>query len=196
MKHKYQKNYFEKEFFKYLEVNAIFNLIFCSLLLLKLINYCVNPISDFCSHNFMIEWIQYFDIIFIKYFLSSIKYCSSISEFMISFSRSKSIDDIATNRKKFNYKTNFIIILLIGLLLYSFKLYEFRINFGSTNDKLSFPRERFDHFYCENFNCKLMYNLYYSFLLISPLVGIIFFDVYLLITIKRSNKKSFRLKAI
>lgn len=75
-----KKNYFKKRFFKYLEMNGVYNLIFCLFLPLRFLNICINPGSEYCSNIYFLKSVQYFDIIILKYFLSSIKFCSGMTE--------------------------------------------------------------------------------------------------------------------
>lgn len=153
---------------------------------MKLINNCIHPFSKYCSGLYYLEWIQNFDIIVFKFLLSSIKYSSGISELMISYSRYKSVNDKSNNTKKFHFKKNIFIISVIGLLLNSLKLYEFKLN---DSHNISFPQERFDGYFCSYFDCSIILNVYNGLVLLTPIIGIFIFDLCLFKSIKNSNKK-------
>ena len=168
--------------------NSIFNLIYCILTLLRLMNVCIFTTTIFCSSIYQYKSIQYFRIIFV-YFIGNIaKLCCNIS--YISFSLSRFSLSSNTNNKLLlklestNLKRYYTIIILSCSLFRLFKCFQYQTN-EIYNTAKSFPLELYDIENCRdnNVKCKLFKTwLYVVFLLefcIKTVLIIFLFDIFI-----------------
>ena len=169
IKDKNKKREFQEPMYKHMILNATFNILYCLIVALKLINTCIfyGP-SVFCSNVYQEDWAQTFKIILIHFLGNAIKMCSNVSYLTFSLSRLLLI----TRQKNENlnisskYKNVFIsiyvfLLVLISFTLNSFKLFQYKINIKlySDSSKKEFPFEIRDEQYCSNqmnkFQCQL-----------------------------------------
>lgn len=102
LRNKNEKENLKQIFFKYAEVGCVFNIIFCLIMMSKLINFCLISNGIFCPDYYSLYSVQIFDIYMIKFFGSIVKFCSSFTEINVSLNRLKSL----TNKKKSNKDKN------------------------------------------------------------------------------------------
>jgi hypothetical protein len=160
LKRAFAKNEMKDNMYKHVFFNSIFNLLFCVLSLFKLINVCIFDSTIFCSSIYYYVPIQYFKIIFILFFGNVIKLCCNFSYISFTFSRFC----LSTNKKsgfykKFdglNIKLYYFLMIVFGILLSLFKLFQYDINYIYNYNK-SFPYEIYDVGNCEStdFKCIL-----------------------------------------
>ena len=156
---------FDQSMYKHIQINALFNIIYCLIMPFKLINTCIYFGSGiFCSRLYQMESIQYFKIIFIQYLGNVIRICSNFTYVVFSLSRLFLITihkDRITSRRKSSRLV--FIIYIFGLLAFSslfslFKLFQYRVNIF-LDTRRDFPLEIRDEFYCSNmshsFECRL-----------------------------------------
>ena len=118
--------------FIYSQIYFTFNIIYCFIALLKLINKCIKINGIYCPYYIRNENIKYMDIYLFKYWASSIKLCSSITELSIAISRLKS-SLISHNKllklgSNASFRTYILINIIFSLALSSIKRLEFSIN--------------------------------------------------------------------
>ena len=170
---------------KHIYINAVFNLIYCILILFKLANVCIFDSTPFCSSIYQHESAQYFKLIGIYFVGNVLQLMCNYS--YISFSLSRLILSTNANKsnkylKKFDkmdLRLYYVILFLFFLLISLFKLFEYRINEAYNNSK-SFPFELYDVNMCNasDFYCEI----FWTFKLINDFIkDIIFFVVNFLI---------------
>ena len=174
--------------YKHIMMNSIFNLIYCILTMLRLMNVCIFTTTIFCSSIYQYESIQYFRIIFIYYFGNIIKLCCNISYISFSLSRfAISANNQSKFLKKFesiNLKIFYTVVIISCSLFSLFKCFQYKMN-EIYNTFKSFPLESYDIDNCldGNFKCKLFralniindFIIYMFFFLISITLDIILF---------------------
>ena len=195
LKHEIQSRHYIKEhsMYEHIYINSIFNLIYCVITLIGLINVCIFDVSIFCSRVYQSDVSQYFRIIVVYFFGNFTKLCCNIS--YISFAISRFF--LSTNKKtgflnrfnKINLKLYYFIIFLVSLLLSIFRLFEFKIN-EIENSTKNFPFGIYDFGECnkKDFLC----SLFRAFNVINDFIkGILFFLINFIIDIflyKNSKK--------
>ena len=94
-------------------------------MLLKMINKCIIRDSIYCPIYYDTVIMETIDIILFKWIGSSIKFCCSVSELAIAYSRMINVLELKTKLaesfNKLKYKYFCIIALIIGLILNSIK---------------------------------------------------------------------------
>jgi hypothetical protein len=179
IRNKSRKKEFQESMYGYIKVNAVFNILYCFIMGLKLMNTCIfyGP-SVFCSNVYQEDWAQMLKIILVHFLGNVIKMCSNFSYLIFSLSRlllltkhkkgevggsgGGSFGQIKLSKKSKNVKILFLSIILFSFILSSFKLFQYKINYDFDSRK-EFPIEIRDEFYCESesnkFQCKL-FNLF------------------------------------
>ena len=159
------KKEFQESMYKHIIINAGFNIVYCLIMGLKLINTCIfyGP-SVFCSNVYQEIWAQQFKIILIHFLGNVTKMCSNVSYFFFSITRllllTKHKTGVVINMRNKNtlIYIYIIILVLINCILSLFKLFQYRTNtfydFSSSFVK-EFPYELRDEEYCKN-----VYNLH------------------------------------
>jgi hypothetical protein len=162
---KNKKKEFQHSMYRHIIINAVFNIIYCVIMILKLINTCIfyGP-SVFCSSVYQEIWAQNLKIILIHFLGNAAKFCSNFSYLIFSASRllliekQKERNRVEKSRKKaiFFY---IILLILISFILSLFKLFQYKDNFSHKNANKEFPFEKRDEHYCNNeshkYECKL-----------------------------------------
>jgi hypothetical protein len=133
---KYSKSILHKEkkrpkeaMFDYIMMHSIFNVIFCIIMILKIINEClfITP-SLFCSAFLTTKSSQYFKIIFIEFFGNVIKMCCNMSYTAITLSRlilmQNKKDGCFKYINKVKVKHYLIGIIVLSSIISSFKLFQ------------------------------------------------------------------------
>ena len=207
---------FNTTFYKYIEFNAIFNSLRCLIVPLKLFNICLSIESYFCSslNSFFISQHTFIMIEYLSYML---KTCSEITGISISYSRymmiclnynqsrllaNTKVKSIFIKQKK-NLKKYLVLLLSIGFLIATFKLFQYKVNNDYYFSELPmFPIDLNIANFCSNIyhkGCIFIYFFYYfntvlteAFFILSSII----LDVLLYMDVRKLNKYSFRLKFI
>jgi hypothetical protein len=129
---KHAKN-FSNSMYKHICVNALFNVGYCLIYLLSLINICIYQKTSFCSSIFRTEFAQYFYIYVILFLGNTFRLCCNISYIFFSISRFALSGTSNKNRfRKFIEKQNikrFYIGLFAFTLVFSlFYVFENKVN--------------------------------------------------------------------
>ncbi len=167
---------FKSPMYRHMTFNSLFNLFYCFLNMITLINICVFDKSSFCSLVYKRDTSQYFKIYGIHWLGNSLKFCSNFSFITTSISRciSSTISSASSKLQHFNEQMNvklyYFIMFSFSLSLNLFKLFEFKVNemYSSGYDKM-FPFNAYDIKYCEQptfsdiesfwFKCELFWTL-------------------------------------
>ena len=194
---------FKDHMYKYATINALFNIAYAILMLLKLMNTCVFSYSSQsyqCSTIYQDTSVQYFKIIGVYFLGNTFKTCSNISYLFFSLSRyiSVSLDD--RNRffikiNKINIKLFFFVLLIFSAVLSLFILFQYEIN-EVYDYRKEFPFEKRDGKFCLNesnkFTCKL-FNVFkmvnQSFNVIAFLILSLLIDIFLAFTFRAEMKQ-------
>ena len=95
------KKDFRDPMYKHILVNAIFNIAYCFVMILKLINTCIFiNASVYCSSIYMTNQAQYFKIIVVFFLGNVLKLCCNLSYICFGFSRFILIADLKGNSTK------------------------------------------------------------------------------------------------
>jgi hypothetical protein len=176
IKNKSMKREFQQPMYKHIIINAVFNIVYCLIMVLKMINTCIfyGP-SVFCSNVYQEIWAQQFKIIFIHFLGNAIKMCSNFSYLILSFSRlllitKKKNQDLDRGLKHGNTITfNYVFLLiLLGCSLSLFKLFQYRVNnqFAGDITNKGFPFEKRDEEYCQIETNKQVCLMFSKFLIV------------------------------
>ena len=155
IKNRNMKKEFNESMYKHIIINAGFNIVYCLIMALKLINTCIfyGP-SIFCSSVYQEIWAQQFKIILVHFLGNAIKMCSNVSYLIFSITRllliTKQTDTDTNSTIQKNFILIYIILLVvISLFLSSFKLFQYSINQTDQVQLLKeFPFEIRDEQFC------------------------------------------------
>jgi hypothetical protein len=162
---KSKKKEFHELMYKHIIINAVFNIIYCLIMIFKLINTCIfyGP-SVFCSSVYQEIWAQNLKIVLIHFLGNAAKFCSNFSYLIFSASRlllietQKERNRIEKSRKKIFF-LYILLLILISLILSLFKLFQYENKFSYKNANKEFPYEKRDEHYCNDeshkYECKL-----------------------------------------
>ena len=155
---------FKKPMYKHIQINATFNVIYCLIMTLKLVNTCIFFGSGiFCSSVYQAKSSQYFKIVVVHFLGNAIKMSSNFSYLSFSLSRllliTKHKNDQATeNASNKHYVVYFVSTLTMSCVLSTFRLFQYRINYALDTLK-DFPYELREEYFCNlklaNSHCKL-----------------------------------------
>jgi hypothetical protein len=122
---------FKPVMYKHLLINSIFNILFCLIHILSLMNICIFSRTSFCSSIYKYESVQYFKIFGVYFFGSSIRLSANISYILLCLTRfflSTSSNEPNKYFKKINtmnLKYFYSFVVIFGCSLSSFKIYEY-----------------------------------------------------------------------
>ena len=207
IRNKSMKKDFKESMYKHIIINAMFNIVYCFLITLKLINTCIfHGRSVFCSNVYQEIWAQNLKIILIHFLANSIKLCSNFSYIIFSLSRlllitKQSERNLNQNSKckSFHYFIYVFVLILSSFILSLFKLFQYKLN-NEIDVNKEFPFEFRDEFYCffivnNQFQCqlfnafKIVYRSINDFLFV---IFNIFIDLIVLVKFKRLMDKKLR----
>jgi len=124
-------NSIKDKMYTYLNINSVFNLIFC---LISLIDYtvgqCSSRYNETCSERYFSAIYQYYYVILIKVIGNSVKTCSNIAHLSFSLSRYKKIKELeylflkSLNNISFKVYLILLITFSIGINLFIFFLFK------------------------------------------------------------------------
>ena len=146
---------FNQAMYRFIEINSIFNIVYCIIMILKLINTCIfNKPSVFCSSVYEENSSQYFKIIVIHFLGNALKLSSNYSYLLFAFTRlilitfqkENTVERIHKRRFYFIY---FLIIFSISCLFSLFKLFQYKLNEIYQTSK-DFPYEIRDEQFCSH----------------------------------------------
>ena len=166
IKNKRTRKLFKDPMYTHIGINAVFNLAYCTILLLSMVNICLSFNSSvFCSSVYQNNSAQYFKIVGV-YFLGNVfKLCSNMSYLYFTFSRFVLISDLkATNPLKRIAHVHAVIYVGVLVsasgLLSTFKLFEYRPN-KDWDERKEFPYEIQSELFCffddNSSNCRIFY---------------------------------------
>ena len=145
---------FTDPMYSHIVLNAAFNIVYCGILMLKLVNTCITFNSSlFCSSLYQTYSSQYFKIV-IGHFLGNVfRLCSNFSYLFYAFTRFVLISMYKEKNffKKIlsiNLRVYTLVILALSSVISIFKLFQYKINFD-WNPITEFPYELRDANYCQ-----------------------------------------------
>ena len=164
VRNKKKKKEFNHSIYKLIQINCLFNILYCMVIAFNLMNSCVFYTSSvFCSSVYQMDSVQTAKIILIKFLGNALKMCSNFSYLSFSISRLVLISRQKENKPhtKFSnliFTVYFFVLLVLSCVLSIFRLFQFRINFEKGYRK-DFPFEFRNEEFCKkqmnNFECKL-----------------------------------------
>jgi hypothetical protein len=202
IRNKSKKKELSESMYKHIIINSVFNTIYCTITILKLVNTCVfHDWSVFCSTVYQEIWAQNLKIFLIHFLGTSVKLCSNFSYFIFSLSRllliTKHKDRILNRETNKIYIIIYIIALIfVSCVLSAFKIFQYEINYNMDFSK-EYPMEIRDEKYCNSeshkFECKLFDAFKIANRSLNDVLFLIlnfFIDIILLIKFKRHmNRK-------
>jgi hypothetical protein len=206
---KNKKKEFQESMYKHILINAVFNIVYCVIMILKLLNTCIfYGSSVFCSSVYQEFWAQNLKIILIHFLGNVAKMCSNFSYLLFSLSRLLLLckpTEKRQNRTNGNMLIFFycLALILLSSILSAFKLFQYEANsvLNPLNSNKEFPFEIRDEHYCKDemlrFQCKLFnYFKIANRLLNDVLFVILNISVDLILLIKFKNHMNRKLKHI
>ena len=140
--------------FKHIKLSSMFNIIFCSITIFKLVNECLFYTSSvYCSRVAINKSAQWFKIIVIEFVGNMVKTCCNISYLGISFNRlmiiRKKKNLCSARIKKYNMLIYILCLLSFSTIISLFKLFQYETNAGYFGfGTLDFPSEKRTNDYC------------------------------------------------
>ena len=133
--------------------NSVFNLVFCLVSSLSLINICIFPKDSFCSSVYQSSLAQYFKIYVFNFLGNSVRFCCNFSNFTFAVSRyflstSNTNGRIYKKIENLNVKIFYASLLALGHLLSLFKIFETKKNDPYNTFDIRFPFDAYDIDYC------------------------------------------------
>jgi len=180
---KNKKKEFHEPMYNHIIINAVFNIVYCLIMILKLINTCVfyGP-SVFCSSVYQEIWAQELKIVLIHFLGNAAKFCCNFSYLIFSASRllliemQKERHRVEKSRKRI-FCFYIFILILISLILSLFKLFQYKNNFSHKNANKEFPFEIRDEHYCNDESHKYECKLFNAFKIASRALNDVLFVI-------------------
>ena len=175
--------------FKHILIHSVFNVVYCFIMMFKLINLClfVTP-SLFCSSIAIDLPAQSFKIIFIEYFGNIAKTCCNVSYTAISISRiflteNKKNKGCLIKFKNLNITLYLIVMVVFSSVLSIFKFFQFNLNRLYLSDTLDFfPIPNNNNHICNIYMYEIMKCSFWEVLrIINSSVNDIFFFIITII---------------
>ena len=164
IRNKDKKKEFSHSIYKFIQINCIFNILYCMVISFNLMSSCVFYTSSvFCSSVYQKDSVQMSKIILIQFLGSALKMCSNFSYLSFSISRLVLISRHKENKSQTKLSTHFFTVYFTVLMVSScslsiFRLFQFTINFEKGYRK-DFPFEVRNEEFCKDnlnkFQCKL-----------------------------------------
>lgn len=150
----------KEKMFKLILVHSAFNIVYCVVMMLRLLNECPAE-SLFCSALYTTKAAQRFRIVFIEFFGNLIKTCCNVSYLAISISRLALTQNKPSKclKRVISIKIAFFLIALVTVscLFSLFKLFDYEV------DDFSFKIDRPHYFPTESFNFYSCFYLKFRF---------------------------------
>lgn len=186
-----RNRYFKDSMYKHILINAVFNLIYCSLMVFDLMSSCIFYLSPFCSLIYHNKSVQYFKIVGIYFLGNIVKFCCNFSYISFSLSRfvlvSSKIKGHLKKIEAIKLIKFYPVLVVFSAVLSIFKLFQYKVNFGFYGNQ-NFPYEIRDFNYCEKYkSCDFMNSLNIINNIINDVLFIIVnivIDLFLLVHLK------------
>ena len=171
---------FKDKMYSYIRVNALFNIFYCLVSILKLMSVCVFFYAPYtCSPMYQTDFSQRFKIIVVFFLGNVFQMCANISYVSFAFVRLVAISVkksylFYSAFTRMNIRVYFCLLVLLSSLLSLFILFQYDLN--SVNDyRKEFPYEKRDEFFCELIKNKYACRLFNGFKLANQMLnGILF----------------------
>ena len=155
--------------YKHILINAVFNIFYSLVTLLRILNMCIYY-GIFCSAAYMTLSGQYSKIVIVHFLGNALKLCSSVSYLFFAFSRFILVSDLKSKGcfqtfSKINLRAYVVSLCVLGLVLSSYKLFEYQIN--KFDHRKDFPFELRDEMYCSFETNRLTCVFFYAFKLVN-----------------------------
>ena len=178
---KNKRKQFKDIMYNYILIYAIFNILYCVIMILKLINLCVFFIApSTCSSIYQASSSQYFKIVCVFFLGNVCKLCSNFAYLFFSFSRLISISMNKENKfyKKFknlDFRFFGVVTVTFSCVLSSFILLQYETNVARDYRK-EFPFETRNENFCQDIQNRYQCRLFNAFKLTNNFFnGILFF---------------------
>ena len=121
------ENELKERIFLFAQFNFLFNLLYCSINILRFIKFRIYFGSIYCPNFIVKTYIQFIDLVIFKYLCASIKFCCALTEFYISLSRYCKVTDTKSKIFKIFNDTSLskhiIIISTISMIINIFNFF-------------------------------------------------------------------------
>ena len=164
IKNKKHRHNFKDPMYNHIIINASFNIIYCSILILNILNTCLSFESKiFCSKIFQENSTQVFKIVVIHFLGNVFRLCSNFSYLYFSFCRFVLVSmykdsNFLKKITQVNQKRYIFLLFFIACLLSSFRIFQYELNV-ERNPRKDFPFETRNEYFCQNklnsFQCYL-----------------------------------------
>jgi hypothetical protein len=203
VKNKRKKKFFKDVMYKYIFTNAIINILFTLVVILKLMNECIFYGSNlFCSKIYQTVEMQYFKMYVYAFFGNVLRTCASLTYLSISMSRIILVRERITagsfldKFQHFNYKILTFIFVILSCLISFYKLFQYALNEMRESNSL-FPYEISNEKTCAyfktfNFRCNIFKWLKFFDIFLNDLLFFILnliIDVVLYFLFKKEIEK-------
>jgi hypothetical protein len=187
LRNKEKQKLFKDQMYKHMEINSFFNIIYCIIKNLSLINVCINKNAHslFCSSFYTQEWSQYLKII-VQHFLGNVfRTCVNVS--YLFFSLCRLIDSSKLKEGKYfkkilklNLKLYVLLLLIFAVLISLFKLFQYQITWkkNSKDSLAEYPLEIFNEMRCFSVDYTRRCKLFDSFKIVNNSFNDILFFVF------------------
>jgi len=195
------KKNFNQSMYDFIKINSIFNILYCTIMILKLVNTCLFfKTGLICSSILDTVASQYFKIVVVHFLGNSFKLSTNISYLLFAINRlilitvqqqqqhhQRNQNRPKNKMKILKFSIYFSLILIVCSLLSLFKLYQYELNDEKDFEK-DFPFESRDESFCNNnnnqFHCGL-FNFFKIFNSILNDIVLVFFNVIIDIVLIR-----------
>jgi hypothetical protein len=190
--------------YKNIFTNALFNIMFTLVVILKLMNECIFYDSNlFCSKVYQTEEMQYFKIYVYAFFGNILRTCGSLTYLSISMSRiilareRIAVGSFLDKFQHFNYKMLTFIFVILSCFTSFYKLFQYALNEMRESNSL-FPYEISNEKTCTyflrnfHFRCKIFKWLKFFDTLLNDLLFFILnviVDIVLYVLFKKEIEK-------
>ena len=153
IRNKNKKKEFKEPMYRHILIHSSFNVCYCIILLLKLVNTCLFFESHvFCSSLYQLDSSQRFKIIIIFYLGNIAKICLNISYLCFSFSRFTLVSMNKENKfyikfKNMNLKLYCFFLIFLSSFVSIFILFQYKLNLENDPSK-EFPYEKRNEKFC------------------------------------------------
>jgi hypothetical protein len=187
LRNKEKQKLFKDQMYKHMEINSFFNIIYCIIKALSLINVCINNYSHslFCSRFYTQEWSQYLKII-VQHILGNVfRTCVNVS--YLFFSLCRLIDSSKLKEKKYfkkilklNLKLYVFLLLTFSILISLFKVFQYEITWrkDSIDSSAEYPLEIYNEMTCSLTRFTSKCKLFDSLKIVNNLFNDILFFVF------------------
>jgi hypothetical protein len=190
IRNKPMRHLFQESMYKHITINALFNIVYCVITILKLVNTCIFYDSNvFCSSVYQEVWAQNLKIFLIHFFGNVVKSCANFSYFMFSISRlwlittkhsnnnnTNTIGVARSKSKNLKILIYILVLILTSCLLSSFKMFQYGIN-GEIDERKEFPYETRDEKYCFDVEHKWQCGLFSVFKIVNKSLNDVLFVI-------------------